>query len=200
MIEVFADVVCPFTHVGLRRLIERRGASRVPLLHVRSWPLELVNREPLAATLVAEEVDALREHAAPELFRGFDPARFPSTSVPALSLAAEAYRRGGRLGELVSLQLRHELFELGHDISAPEVVSEIATAHGLEVPREMDPQVLADLTDGRQRGVQGSPHFFVGSEDFFCPSLEITRIGAHLRVAFDPAGFDNFAQRALDAA
>ena len=25
VIEVFADVTCPFTHVGLRRFVERRG-------------------------------------------------------------------------------------------------------------------------------------------------------------------------------
>ena len=44
VVDVFADVRCPFAHVGLRRLVTRRkqlGAQL--LLRVRAWPLELVN-------------------------------------------------------------------------------------------------------------------------------------------------------------
>ena len=49
-IEVFADVSCPFTHVGLRRLVEhRRQLERDDLrIVVKAWPLELVNGSPLA--------------------------------------------------------------------------------------------------------------------------------------------------------
>src|SRR3954464_13451066 len=47
-IEVFADVACPFTHVGLCRLVARRRESNSDaVLWVRAWPLELVNGEPL---------------------------------------------------------------------------------------------------------------------------------------------------------
>jgi hypothetical protein len=49
IIEVFADAGCPFTHVGLRRLVEHRdhaGRDDV-VLRVRAWPLELVNGHPL---------------------------------------------------------------------------------------------------------------------------------------------------------
>ena len=48
-LEVFADVCCPFTHVGLRRIVRRRaelGRDDVVLV-VRAWPLELVNGVPL---------------------------------------------------------------------------------------------------------------------------------------------------------
>src|SRR5262245_18171405 len=47
LIEVFADVVCPFTHVGLRRLVGyRERAQREDVaIRVRAWPLELVNGE-----------------------------------------------------------------------------------------------------------------------------------------------------------
>ena len=201
MIEVFADIVCPFTHVGLRRLVERRAAAgrTVPVLHVRAWPLELVNGEPLAGDFVAEEVAALREQVAPDLFGGFDAARFPSTSLPALTLVAAAYRRDVQLGEHVSLRLRDALFEEGADIGAIDVLAEIATANGLDVPEvgDRDP-ITADLEEGRRRGVDGSPHFFLGSEGFFCPSLEITRVGGHLQVAFDAAQFEQFARQALD--
>ena len=201
MIEVFADIVCPFTHLGLRRLVERRAAAgrTVPVLHVRAWPLELVNGEPLAGDFVAEEVAALREQVAPDLFGGFDAVRFPSTSLPALTLVAAAYRRDVQLGEHVSLRLRDALFEEGADIGALDVLAEIATANGLDVPEVGDRDAItADLDEGRRRGVDGSPHFFLGSEGFFCPSLEITRVASHLQVAFDAARFEQFARQALD--
>ena len=201
MIEVFADIVCPFTHVGLRRLVERRAAAgrTVPVLHVRAWPLELVNGEPLAGDFVAEEVAALREQVAPDLFGGFDATRFPSTSLPALTLVAAAYRREVQLGEHVSLRLRDALFEEGADIGVLDVLAEIATANGLDVPEVGDHDAItADLDEGRRRGVDGSPHFFLVSEGFFCPSLEITRVGGHLHVAFDAARFEQFARQALD--
>ncbi len=201
MIEVFADILCPFTHLGLRRLVERRAEAgrTVPVLHVRAWPLELVNGEPLDGDFVGEEVVALREHVAPDLFGGFDSARFPSTSLPALTLVAAAYRRSARLGEQVSLALRDALFEEGVDIGTVDVLAEIAATHGLDAPEVEDRDaVTADLAEGRRRGVEGSPHFFLGSEGFFCPSLEITRVAGHLQIAFDPARFEQFAHQALD--
>jgi predicted DsbA family dithiol-disulfide isomerase len=199
MIDVFADVVCPFTHVGLRRLVARRAElGGDEILQVRAWPLELVNGAPLEAELVAEEIEALREHAAPDLFEGFDADCFPSTSLPAMTLAAEAYGRDPQLGEQVSLHLRDALFEEGRDIGAPEVVADIAGAHGLDEPVAVDrASIDADWEEGRRRGVEGSPHFFLGSQGFFCPSLEIERVDGHLQIGFDPTRFEEFAARAF---
>ncbi len=121
VLEVFADVWCPFTHVGLRRLVterDRRGRQDV-VVRVRSWPLELVNGAPLASALAAEEIHALREVVAPELFRGFDEQTFPSTTLPALGLTALAYRRNDQTGERMSFALRTALFEEGRDVSDP---------------------------------------------------------------------------------
>jgi hypothetical protein len=49
-IEVFADVVCPFTHVGLRRLVAyRRQKHREDIaIRVRAWPLEQLVLPPLS--------------------------------------------------------------------------------------------------------------------------------------------------------
>jgi predicted DsbA family dithiol-disulfide isomerase len=202
VIEVFADVVCPFTHVGLRRLVERRRELGVgAVLRVRAWPLELVNGQPLDADLVAEEVGELRDQVAPDLFTGFDPTRFPTTSLPAMTLAHVAYRRSPEVGERVSLALRHALFEEGRDIGTAEVLVDVARAHGLEPPGEVDrAEILADWEEGRRRGVQGSPHFFVGDVGFFCPALEIARVGDHLRITSDPVAFESFLAHALPAA
>lgn len=184
-IEVFADVCCPFTHVGLRRLVAERAArSREDVvLRVRAWPLELVNGAPLDPTLIAEEVDELRAQVAPDLFAGFDPARFPSSSMPALVVAAAAYEHGPGVGERVSLHLRTALFEEGRDVADPGVLLDVATAAGIDLPRDgCRQQVEADWTEGRARGVVGSPHFIVGSEHWFCPTLDIQRVDGRLRI------------------
>ena len=87
-----------------------------------------------------------------------------------MTLADTAYRRSTRLGERVSLALRHALFEEGHDIGSAEVLTDIARAHDLEPPERVDEaMIVADWEEGRRRGVQGSPHFFVDDAGFFCP-------------------------------
>jgi predicted DsbA family dithiol-disulfide isomerase len=199
VIEVFADVACPFTHVGLQRFVDRRRARNpAAMLRVRAWPLELVNGEPLPPELVAEEVQALREQVAPDLFTGFDPTQFPETSLPAMAVAATAYRHSDRLGERVSLALRHALFERGLNISDADVLAEIADAHRLTPAHTDDAAApFADWHEGQRRGVQGSPHFFIGDESFFCPTLEITRVGEHLQIASDATRFEAFLARAL---
>ena len=55
-VEVFADVLCPFTHVGLPRFVDRRRAlGRADVtLQVRAWPLEIVNGQPLDPPFIAE--------------------------------------------------------------------------------------------------------------------------------------------------
>ena len=178
VIDVFADVVCPFTHVGLRRLVaERTARGRGDVvLAVKAWPLELVNGRPLEASFVAEEVRALQVRVAADLFAGFDPQRWPGSSLPALALTAAARRAGPRVAEAVALAVRTALFEDGLDVADPGVLGQIAAAHGVdpfdvEAGRE---QVEAEWQEGRDRGVIGSPHFFVGETDVFCPTLRIS--------------------------
>ena len=197
-IEVFADVGCPFTHVGLRRFAERRDADPALAdvrLRVRSWPLELVNDAPLDPDFIAEEVDEIREQVAPDLFAGFDPAAFPATGLPAMALAAAAYRDDVATGEAVSLALRDLLFEQGRDVADAGVLAGVADAHGVGFDPGDPPVALVrdDYAEGRDRGVQGSPHFFTPAGAFFCPSLDISRDAqGHLRITADPVGFDQF--------
>ena len=197
MIEVFADVACPFTHVGLRRIVERRAAATTSeVLRVKAWPLEWVNGTPLDPALVAEEIAALQVAVAPDLFAGFDPGAFPSTSVPALALAALAAAAGPATGEAVSLALRDALFEQGLDIADTEVLRAIARAHDLDLEAAEEGTVRAEYDEGRARGVVGSPYFIVGDVGFFCPSLDITRVDGRLAIAFDPDALDAMMQRA----
>ncbi len=199
VVEVFADVVCPFTHVGLRRFVEERTSRGHPdvLLSVRAWPLEIVNGEPLAPDSVGEKVDEIRRRVAPDLFKGFDAARFPVTSMPALCLAAQAYERDLPTGEAVSLELRDLLFEQGRDITDPDLLADVAGRRGLPTP-DLQPDlgpVMADYEEGRRRGVVGSPYFFLGATGYFCPALDIKKSDGKLRITADPAGFDAFIDR-----
>jgi 2-hydroxychromene-2-carboxylate isomerase len=199
VLEVFADVRCPFTHVGLRKLVERRSADEIDLVvHVRAWPLELVNESPLDVDLIADEVAQLRSTVAPGLFAHFDPGAFPGSSLPALGLAARAYARDVRMGERVSLLLRDALFEDGRDISRPDELARIADLAGaphLAGSTDGEQLVMADWEEGRRRGVIGSPHFFVGDTSFFCPSLDIQHVDGQLQMTFDEVAFDRFVRQ-----
>ncbi len=193
MIEVFADVTCPFTHVGLRRLVQRRselGAS-MPI-RVKAWPLELVNGEALTGGFVAEEVAALRAEVAPELFTGFDTAGFPTTTLPALALTALATAQSVELGEVVALDLRDAVFERGVDVGDADVLGAIAAAHGLALADADPAAVIAEYEEGQRLGVVGSPHFVVGGVGYFCPMLDIRRVDGHFEIHSDPVASDAF--------
>ena len=180
-IEVFADILCPFTHVGLHTLIDRRtdrGLSE-PRLRIRAWPLELVNGAPLDRHHIAAEITALRYSVRPDLFAGFSVDSFPQTSMAAFALTAAADRTDDPVViEEVGMALRHAVFEEGIDIGAPDLVAPIAARFNLEPldAESADAVVRADWDEGKRRGVVGSPHFFTDDGgSWFCPGLDISR-------------------------
>ena len=215
VVDVFAEVACPFTHVVVQRLVRERVARGLPgrasssrsltpfaaahpepavLLRVLAWPLELVNGRPLSPRGVGREVAALREQVEPDLFEMFSEDRFPASSLPALALASAGYDVDLLTGEAVSLSLRTALFERGHDISSESVLAEIAESHGL-LRRSVGPDfdaVQAEYRDGQGRNVRGSPHFFVGEQDFFCPGLTIAETGGHFDIRPDESSWEAF--------
>ena len=193
-IEVFADIWCPFAHIGIRRVIERRDAVAADVvLRVRAWPLELVNGTPMDAAFIGEEVVDIREQVAPDLFTDFREATFPTTTLPALALVEAAHRIGSTEGEAMSLALRDALFEHGRDVSDPAELTDLAMAAGVPLPDDADHEaVRASLAEGRDRGVVGSPHFFTPDGAFFCPALDIARVDGHLRIAQKADMFDAF--------
>jgi len=188
-LEIFAEIVCQFTHVSLHRLIDARDASGAKLpARVRAWPLELVNSRPQDPDVVAREIDGLRVEVAPELFKGFEPSHLPCTSIPAFGLAAAAYEgQGDAKGEAVSLALRDAVFEDGLDVGDPEVVGMLGERFGIERPPSgyADLSARADWHRGMARHVQGSPHFFLGSRDWFCPGLSIRHQGGEYDIRVD---------------
>lgn len=200
LLEVWADVTCPFTHVGLHRIADERDRHGRDDLHlrVRAWPLELVNGVPMDAHATARKVAALRGSVAPDLFGGFDEGAFPVSTLPALALTEAAYRVGPEAGERAALIVRDLVFEEGRDVGDPAVLAAAARAFGVEVTDADVAHVQAEYAVGRTRGVQGSPTFFVGEQGFFCPTLDITKVGDSLEVEFDRDGFDAFVARVFE--
>lgn len=197
-VEVFADVFCPFTHVGLRRFVDRIDADGADVvLRVRAWPLELVNGAPMEPNMLAAKIEVLRGSVAPELFAGFDPSRLPTTSLPALALAAAGYRVDDVTGQRASLHLRDALFENGANIADTDVLADLASSLGITDPSIGAADVLADWHDGQARGVLGSPHYFVDGAGYFCPALQIEHIDGELVVQPDPTSFDEFVARCI---
>lgn len=200
VIEVFADVGCPFAHIGLRRFVDgRREMGRDDVvLHVRAWPLEIVNGKPLDPHFIAEEVEEIRAQISSPSFAQFRESAFPASSLPAMSLAAAAYEQNAQTGEAVSLELRDLLFEQGVDIADPAVLAQLTEKHGVKADLADSSRVMADHADGVKRGVIGSPHFFTATASFFCPSLDVHRdASGHLHVSFS-TGFDEFFAACLE--
>lgn len=194
--EVYADIVCPFAYVGLTQLIERRHQlDRDDVrFRIRAWPLELVNGEPVDAHFIGEEIAELRPQVAPNLFDGFEPGRFPTSTLPALGLTAAAYEVDDATGEAVAMQLRRLVFEDGRDVTDPAMLAEVAERNG--VPDLGDIEVAREeWITGRTRGVIGSPHFFVDGDSVFCPVLDIRRVEGALVVKIDQQAYDAFAAR-----
>lgn len=178
VLEVYADVWCPFAYVGLlaaRAERDRQDRDDVTML-VRSWPLELVNGRPQSPQATEHHVTQLRAQVAPTLFAGFDAKQFPHTTLPALALSAAAYRHDAVVGEAVSFELRRALFEEGVDVSRVDVLGDVAAHFGIDDENAFDESsVIDDWRSGRDRGVKGSPHFFCGETEAYCPSLDIER-------------------------
>jgi predicted DsbA family dithiol-disulfide isomerase len=201
VIEVFADIWCPFAHVGLRSIEKQRaqtGRDDVTIW-VRAWPLELVNLAPLDAAVTWEHAEDLREQVAPTLFADLDVDRFPSSTLEALALANRAYRTDLKVGERMSFTLRDALFEEGRDISDPVTLEALARDLGVVMPDETDhADVVADWREGGRRGVLGSPHFFCGDTDVFCPSLDITKDPVEgVTISMDTSRLTEFVERCL---
>ena len=195
-VEVFADITCPFTHVGLKQVVRHVAEMATPCdVIVRAWPLEWVNGTPLDVDAVVIKAHALTAQLGSDDFGGLRADRWPASTIPALELAAAAYARDAATGLAVSMELRSALFEHGVDIADPDALGLIAAAHHLD-PADAGEAVQRDYALGKERGVRGSPHFFVDDDGFFCPALDLGHDDeGHLTARFDAAMLADFFER-----
>jgi len=180
-IEVFADIWCPFAHVGLRCARDQRDATGRDdaVIRVRPWPLELVNSAPMDPAKTDSHIEHLRHQINDDLFLGFDATNFPTSTLEALALIEHAYATDARTGEAATFAVRDALFEKGLDISDPAVLASIAAELGIGPTDDADRTAVTDSWHaGQARGVKGSPHFFSGDAEMFCPTLDISRSDA----------------------
>ena len=200
-LDVYADVTCPFTHVGLKRVLDELGHLDEHIdIVVRAWPLEWVNGSPLEVDAVEEKIRALRDQLGIELFTGFRKDAWPGSTIPALNLAAAAFDVDTATGLAVSLALRDELFEDGRDVGDPTVLAALAERFGLAPPAaEASARVRAEFDEGRRRGVRGSPDFWLGDAEFFCPSLTLGHDDAGLTAEFDSDGLHRFLEQVRES-
>jgi predicted DsbA family dithiol-disulfide isomerase len=200
-VEVYADITCPFTHVGLKRVVQHVNDMSSPSeVIVRAWPLEWVNGTPLDVDAVLVKAAALSDQLGVDDFAGLRADAWPTSTIPALNLAASAYGRDAATGLAVSLDLRAALFERGENVGDADVLAHLAAAHDLPEPAiEASTAVRADYDGGLARRVKGSPHFFVASDDFFCPALDLGHdADGHLTARFDADMLADFFAR-IDA-
>lgn len=194
MIEVFADIWCPFAYVGLQVVhMERDAFAPDETVRTRAWPLELVNGAPMNVDKTAHHIHDLREQLGLPLFAGFNPSTFPTTTLGALALVAAAQRAG--VGDAVNDRLRVALWEEGRDVGAAEELAVLAAEFDLVVTEADHQSVVDDWHEGERRNVKGSPHFFCGDRDEFCPSLSLQRDDAGvLDIAPNPGRVSKFLQ------
>jgi len=177
VIDVYADLWCPFAYLGLKRAMATSEVRSGDVeLALRSWPLELINGAPLPQEKTHANATALRASVAPDLFAGIHDWVYPTSTLPALALAAKANVADPQRGTAVSMHLRHLLFEEGLDLSSDLVLNEVAETFAIAREPEDLHFVNLEYHEGQQRGVKGSPHFFCSSgEEIFCPTLDLSR-------------------------
>ena len=184
VVEVFADVSCPFAHVGLRVSSNTgRWCRRDDLvLRVRAWPLELVNGSPLDPAIdrdTCRRSSASRSHPISSAASTLD--AFPESSLDALGTG------GGRLSKPAIASENGSAWRCAMPSSkraATSVTRGTPSDRGRTGHRGSRPgcgrPVIADWEEGKRRGVRGSPEFFVKGRGYFCPTLDITRVGGQL--------------------
>ncbi|MFI7611536.1 DsbA family protein [Nonomuraea terrae] len=182
MIEIWADVVCGWAHIGKRRMekalaswggepieVVWRPYQTDPMAPVHSEPLEQALRDPIADGALRACVPGLspaesRARAADAAAaEGLGPrwgAEWRPNTVRAHQLIALAYEKGGAelQGRVVERVLNAHFVQV-RDIGDPAVLSEIAAAEGLaDDLAGTGPEAVRELLlTGKAKGVRTSP-------------------------------------------
>lgn len=182
-VDVWSDLVCPWCHIGLRRLrrVAREAGVALTVVH-HAYQLDPSRtasgptREHLARRYGAENVDGLfasAERAARS--EGLD-LRLAETiacnTFDGHRLVALGLRLGGpELQDAVVTRLMRGHFEERLDLGDPAVLRRLGEEAGLPAELagalladegQLADEVDADLHQARQLGVRGVPFFVVG--------------------------------------
>jgi predicted DsbA family dithiol-disulfide isomerase len=205
LIEIVADLVCPWCYIGQRRLeraLAHEGAPTPRLL----WRAFQLNPDmppdgvPRQAYLAAKYGgifhagrihEAIGEAGAAEGIRfDFDRIERTPNSLDAHRLKRLARRHG--IEPAVTERLYRAYFEEGRDIGAPGVLADIAVEVGLERPLAVRylasdtdrAAVLAEDVGARRLGISGVPCVVIDGKyalsgaqepEFFLPLFDLAR-------------------------
>lgn len=216
---VFSDIACPWAHLAVHRLHERREAlglvGEVKFDH-RAFPLEVVNRAGTSKPFLEVEIEALQglePSAGWQVWRG-EPWTWPVTMLPALEAVQAAKQQSHEAAEALDLALRKAFFGASRCISLRHVILQVARS----VPAVDADRLQKDLDSGAARSsvlqdhesageaVRGSPHVFLpDGTDAFNPGVESHWDGKPGRGTLvvdrnDVSVYDDLLQRAVSAA
>jgi predicted DsbA family dithiol-disulfide isomerase len=205
LIEIVSDVICPWCHIGRRRL--RRALAMRPDLSPRilwrafqlnpDMPAQGIDREAYVAAKFGgtQHADRIYEGVAKAgetegISFHFERIRRTPNSVNAHRLARFA-ARSGRQDALIDA-LFNAYFEDGQDIGRVDILAEIAGSLGFDRNAALEfllsgserDAVLAEDRGARRLGINGVPCFIVdgkyalsGAQDpeFFLPLFDLGR-------------------------
>ena len=215
-VVVFSDVACPWAHVAVYRLHEKRrrmGLEAEVTFEHRAFPLELFNERPTPKTTLDAEIPvagALEPDAGWQMWRRPD-YQYPVTTLLALEAVRAARAQSVAASEQLDRALRVAFFGHGETISMRHVILSVARTCG-----ELDGEELAAaLDEGRWRRAvmddyeraqsddfNGSPHVYVPGAGAHNPGIEMHWEGDHgkgfpMVDADDPKVYDALLRSAL---
>ena len=217
-IAVYSDLICPWAHLAVHRLHERRralGLEDAVTFDPRAFPLELINEQSTPKkTLDAEipVVGTLDPTAGWQIWQR-DDAEYPVTSLPALEAVHAAKKQGPTVAEQLDRALRRAFFGSSVSVSMRHEILEVAAGvEGLDVDLlgdELDSgaarsALSRDHLAAETDAVQGSPHLFLADgTNAANPGIEMHWEGEHgegfpVVDSDDPSVYDDLLRRAAE--
>lgn len=187
-IVVFADIGCPWAHLAVYRLHAARsrlGLEDSLAFDMRAFPLEIFNKQPTPALILATEIPVAGACGPGAGWAQWDasPYAYPVTTAPAMEAVYAAKEQGLGVSDRLDRSLRVALFKDSRCIAIEHEILRVAEEVG-----GLDVGTLREaLRDGRSRAqmfedvevadsdeIQGSPHVFLpDGRNFHNPGIEM---------------------------
>ena len=175
IVEIFADIYCPWTYLTVFRLRQVWPAyARRLELRWRALSLEYINRRGTPKPLLEVELDLIRRTEPALPLRRWDRPdwQWPVTFWPAFEALACAQAQGHDAADAMSWALRRAFFAEGRSPALRHELLEIARSAAAEAPLDLGrfeadwdagrhkAEVIADSRRGwHELKVEGSPTF-----------------------------------------
>ncbi|MDQ4095650.1 MAG: DsbA family protein [Actinomycetota bacterium] len=188
---LWADIACPWTHAAVsrwRRERTRRGLEERVLLELRSFPLELFNRRPTPKRVLDAEIPVAGSLAPEAGWQSWQrqPYEYAVSTLLALEAVHAAKEQGLRASEELDFALRRGFFGASRNVSLHHEIVEVADecegvdAEAIDAALRSGSarrSIFEDMEEAQNSNVKGSPHFFLGEENWHNPGVQMKWIG-----------------------